>query len=121
MENKFTFIDLFAGLGGFHLALKGIGGKCVFAAEKNLKLNKLYSLNFPELNPNDIVADITNINYYKISNHDVLCGGFPCQPFSKAGKRIWMQDELNGNLFNSILNIIDSSVFIMTNLGVYKS
>tara|TARA_B110000503_G_scaffold143622_1_gene246415 strand:- start:5169 stop:6446 length:1278 start_codon:yes stop_codon:yes gene_type:complete len=108
VENKFTFIDLFAGLGGFHLALKSIGGKCVFAAEKNIKLNKLYSLNFPELSTDNIITDITKFNFSKIPNHDVLCGGFPCQPFSQAGKRKGMKDELNGSLFDSILSIIDS-------------
>ena len=105
----FNFIDLFSGLGGFHLALKSLGGKCVFAAEKNIKLNKLYSLNFPDLNLENLATDITKVDYSNIPNHDVLCAGFPCQPFSKAGKRKGMKDPLNGFLFNSILETIDAA------------
>jgi DNA (cytosine-5)-methyltransferase 1 len=105
----FSFVDLFSGLGGFHLALKKLGGKCVYAAEKNPKLNNLYSLNFPDLELENLASDITKVDYSKIPNHDVLCAGFPCQPFSKAGKRKGMKDPLNGFLFNSILQTIDAA------------
>ena len=88
----FSFVDLFSGLGGFHLALKKLGGKCVFAAEKNTKLNNLYSINFPELELESLATDITKVDYSTIPNHDVLCAGFPCQPFSQAGKRKGMKD-----------------------------
>ena len=74
------FIDLFAGLGGFHLALKRLGHQCVFACEKDEELRALYEKNFnfkPE-------GDITDIDPQSILKHDILCAGFPCQPFSKA-------------------------------------
>ncbi len=108
---KFKFIDLFAGLGGFHTALEDIGGECVFAAEKNPKLNKLYVSNFPKLSKELIAHDITKINFDNIPDHDVLCAGFPCQPFSKAGKRKGMNDPKNGFLFDYILKLIDSRIY----------
>ena len=106
---SFKFIDLFSGLGGFHLGLDELGGECVFAAEKNKNLNDLYFLNFPEIPRENIVLDITKVNYTEIPKHDVLCAGFPCQPFSKAGNRKGMKDPLNGFLFNSILETIDKA------------
>ena len=108
MKRKFRFIDLFSGLGGFHHAMVRIGGECVFAAEKDKELNELYKRNYPEVNPSNVALDITQIDYGSIPEHDVLCAGFPCQPFSKAGKRKGHKDPLNGNLFNSILDVIDN-------------
>ena len=83
-KQQYTFIDLFAGLGGFHLALQQLGCKCVFASEIKDDLRKLYALNFPET---PIYGDITKINPEDIPPHDIVCAGFPCQPFSQAGKR----------------------------------
>lgn len=107
MEEKkytFSFIDLFAGLGGFHVALESLGGKCVFASELKSDLQKLYAINFPGSN---IEGDISKINPRDIPDHDVLCAGFPCQPFSQAGKRQGFKDELGrGNLFNYICQIL---------------
>ena len=105
---KFEFIDLFAGLGGFHQALGKLGGTCVFAAEKNPHLNNLYTKNYPDVNKAHVAHDITKVDYKGIPSHDVLCAGFPCQPYSKAGKRKGMNDPINGFLFNSIVEIIDS-------------
>lgn len=101
---NFTFIDLFAGLGGFHQALKCCGGKCVFASELRSDLRKLYEINYPN---SSIFGDITDPeNLKKIPPHDVLCAGFPCQPFSQAGKRQGFNDEKErGNLFNYICDI----------------
>ena len=79
----FTFIDLFAGIGGFRVGLEAIGGKCVFSAEINEHACKMYELNFGD-NPK---CDITTLNEKTIPNHDILCAGFPCQPFSIAGKQ----------------------------------
>ena len=79
------FIDLFAGLGGFHLALSQLGCKCVFASELRLDLRKLYEINFPNVR---IEGDIKTIAPQDIPSHDILCAGFPCQPFSQAGKRL---------------------------------
>ena len=104
-KKKFDFIDLFAGLGGFHLAMESLGGKCVFASELKEDLRNLYKINFPQTKI--IVGDITkdeNIN--KVPPHDVLCAGFPCQPFSQAGKRKGFSDEGRGNLFYSICAIV---------------
>lgn len=103
-KKTYTFIDLFAGLGGFHLALQQLRHKCVFASELKEDLRTLYALNFPET---PIWGDITQINPAQIPSHDILCGGFPCQPFSQAGKRQGFNDEKDrGNLFTYICDII---------------
>lgn len=105
---NFRYIDLFAGLGGFHLALKGIGnggGKCVFASELKADLRELYKINFPETPI--VEGDITKIDPNDVPSHDVLCAGFPCQPFSLAGKRQGFEDEKQrGNLFDYICGIL---------------
>ena len=102
---KYKFIDLFAGLGGFHFALSELGHECVFASELREDLRKLYNINFPGTR---IEGDITKINPKDIPPHDILCAGFPCQPFSQAGKRQGFNDEKDrGNLFYTICNIID--------------
>ena len=103
MEKKLTFIDLFAGLGGFHLALKSLGHKCVFASELNEDLRKLYFINHGI----QCQGDITKIDITKIPKHDIICGGFPCQPFSKAGKQNGLEDPNNGNFFNLIMEIAE--------------
>ncbi|MDR2822380.1 MAG: DNA cytosine methyltransferase [Acholeplasmatales bacterium] len=104
MKNKikFTFIDLFAGIGGFHQALKKCGGKCVLASEINENCTIVYKNNFHQTK---IVGDI-NENWNKLPKFDVLCGGFPCQPFSKAGNQKGFGDENRGNLFYRIIEIL---------------
>ena len=111
---SFTFIDLFAGLGGFHQALSALGGRCVFASELREDLRKLYAINYPEMRGrtetgiNRIEGDIRSVRPQDIPAHDILCAGFPCQPFSQAGKRQGFNDEKDrGNLFNNICAIID--------------
>lgn len=79
--SEFKFIDLFAGIGGFRLAMQSVGGVCEFSSEWDQNAQKTYSANFGET-PH---GDITNISADTIPDHDVLCGGFPCQPFSLAG------------------------------------
>lgn len=104
-KKKYTFIDLFAGLGGFHLALKKLGYKCVFASELREDLRNLYRINFPGTR---IEGDITKIPPKDIPAHDILCAGFPCQPFSQAGKRQGFNDDKDrGNLFYNICDILD--------------
>ncbi|WP_373818868.1 DNA cytosine methyltransferase [Porphyromonas loveana] len=98
----FTFIDLFAGLGGFHLALQDLGGKCVFASELRADLQILYQINYPGT---PIYGDIQEC-IADVPPHDVLCAGFPCQPFSQAGKREGFKDLGRGNLFYVICEII---------------
>jgi len=95
------FIDLFAGLGGFHLALKELGHNCVFASELNEDLKSLYKINHGM----DCEGDITKVRIEKIPRHNLICAGFPCQPFSKAGKQNGLKDAVNGNLFALILKI----------------
>ena len=85
----FRFIDLFAGLGGFHLALDRLGGRCVLAAEWKEHLQDLYEENF-QLRPE---GDITLVNPQDVPDHDVLTAGFPCQPFSKAGEQLGEDKE----------------------------
>lgn len=104
---KFKFIDLFAGIGGFHQAMTALGGECVLASEINPACVRTYKENFSKT---IIVGDIREVakNPEQIKPFDVLCGGFPCQTFSKAGDRKGFQDETRGKLFYSILQIIDS-------------
>lgn len=103
-NNELTFIDLFAGLGGFHIALDSLGCKCVFTSELKEDLQKLYKINFP--NAPRIEGDITKVDLTSIPHHDILCAGFPCQPFSQAGKRKGFSDEGRGNMFDYICTII---------------
>lgn len=101
-ENK--FIDLFAGLGGFHFALSELGCECVFASELREDLRRLYNVNHPGT---PIYGDITKIPVEDIPPHNILCAGFPCQPFSQAGKLQGFSDEKErGNLFNNICEIL---------------
>ena len=104
-KNTYTFIDLFAGLGGFHIALESLGCQCVFTSELKEDLQKLYKLNFPDT-PR-IEGDITKVDLTSIPHHDILCAGFPCQPFSQAGKRQGFLDEGRGNMFDYICAIIE--------------
>lgn len=95
------FVDLFAGLGCFHIALTNQGHECVFASEINAELKDLYELNYGT-KPH---GDITKIEIENIPNHDILCAGFPCQPFSKAGRQIGMQED-RGQLINTVIDIL---------------
>ncbi len=114
------FIDLFAGLGGFHVALEKLGHQCVFASELDPELRKLYKKNF-ELNAH---GDITIIDEKDIPTHDILCGGFPCQPFSKAGAQEGLNDIDRGTLFHDISRILKyhkPEYFILENVPNLKS
>lgn len=96
------FIDLFAGLGGFHLALEQLGHRCVFASEYDSELQKLYAENFG-LTPN---GDIRAVQVTTIPAHEVLCAGFPCQPFSKAGEQDGFDCPSWGDLFDRVVAIL---------------
>lgn len=98
------FIDLFAGLGGFHLALRALGHKCVFACEVNEDLAALYEKNFG-LRPH---GDIRRLDISRVPAHDILCAGFPCQPFSKAGGQQGFECPQWGDLFDYIIEILRS-------------
>ena len=101
---KFTFIDLFAGIGGFRIAMQKLGGNCVFSSEIDKYSKKTYDLNFGEVP----FGDITKIDENDIPEHDVLCAGFPCQAFSIAGKRKGFKDETRGTLFFDIARILEA-------------
>lgn len=107
------FIDLFAGIGGFHLALHNLGASCVFASEIDEEARKTYIYNFKKKSPELFSSDNFNKNILEISpknipDFDILCAGFPCQPFSQAGyKRGFSEDKDNrGNMFFYIRDII---------------
>lgn len=100
--SQYTFIDLFAGIGGFHLALSSFGAKCVFASEWDKYAAETYTHNFG-IKP---FGDITTINETDIPRHDILCGGFPCQAFSIAGKQKGF-DDTRGTLFFDIARIVN--------------
>lgn len=100
---KFKFIDLFCGIGGFHQAMTSLGGECVFASDIDPDCRKTYENNY-HIEPS---GDITKIEASEIPPHDVLCGGFPCQSFSKAGKRLGFTDDTKGTLFFDICRILD--------------
>ena len=109
-EPKFTFIDLFAGIGGMRLAFESAGGKCVYTNEWNKFSQKTYFDNFGDM-PD---GDITKVDAAKIPDHDVLVAGFPCQPFSIAGvskknslgRATGFEDKKQGTLFFDVCRII---------------
>lgn len=100
---EFTFIDLFAGIGGFHIPLQERGGRCVFASEFNPHAQSVYSKNYG-LFP---FGDITKISTDDIPNHDILAAGFPCQPFSISGKMKGFEDT-RGTLIYNVFTIIEA-------------
>ena len=111
---KFKFIDLFSGIGGFHYAMHNLGGECVFASEIDLHARKTYENNFKKISPKlfeteSFNDDIRKISINDIPDFDVLCAGFPCQPFSQAGHKKGLDDSSKserGNLFYIIADII---------------
>ena len=127
----FKFIDLFAGIGGFRSGMTAVGGECVFTSEWDKYANKTYQTWFRDSNIHS--GDIREISIKKeIPNHDVLCAGFPCQPFSIAGvskkkslgRSHGFEDVKQGNLFFSILDIIDAKrppVLFLENVKNLKS
>ena len=109
---RFTFIDLFAGIGGFRIAMQNIGGKCVYSSEWNPFAQKTYFANFGEMPFGDITKESTK-NYIP-KKFDILCAGFPCQPFSIAGvskknslgRETGFKDKTQGTLFFDVAEII---------------
>lgn len=97
----FTFIDLFAGIGGFRIALSSFGAECVFSSEWDSWAQKVYFDNFGD-KPH---GDITQINEKSIPDHDILCAGFPCQAFSISGKQRGFEDS-RGTLFFDVARIV---------------
>jgi DNA (cytosine-5)-methyltransferase 1 len=111
---SFTYIDLFAGIGGFHQAADALGGKCIFASEIDAEAKRAYEANYG-VAPH---GDITKIDADDIPDHDVLFAGFPCQPFSIIGSRLGF-DDIRGTLFFEIARILkhkQPQLFILENV-----
>ncbi|MDO5564813.1 MAG: DNA cytosine methyltransferase [Eubacteriales bacterium] len=127
INHNYTFIDLFAGIGGFHIAMNQLGGECVYAAEWDINSRKTYKANFyNETNlfdslgnaTDNFASDITKVDVNSIPDHDILCAGFPCQPFSQAGLKKGFNDT-RGTLFFNILEIIKAKqpkAFLLENV-----
>lgn len=124
----FTFIDLFAGIGGTRLAFESLGGKCVFSSENNKFCQETYLKNFGEIPE----GDITNIDEKDIPDHDILVGGFPCQPFSIAGvskknslgRVHGFLDQTQGTLFFDVARILKEKrpkAFLLENVKNLQS
>ena len=127
-KENFTFIDLFAGIGGLRQAFESSGGKCLFSSEWNKFSQQTYEANFGEVPQ----GDITKIDEKEIPDHDILVGGFPCQPFSIAGvsaknhlgREHGFKDETQGTLFFDVCRIIKEkqpSAFLLENVKNLKS
>lgn len=113
----FTFVDLFAGIGGFRLAMQQLGGKCVFSSEIDESARKTYAYNYGVFPFGDITTEETK----SLIPHrfDILCAGFPCQAFSMAGKRLGFEDETKGTLFYDVATILERyqpSAFFLENV-----
>jgi DNA (cytosine-5)-methyltransferase 1 len=115
------FIDLFAGLGGFHKALASLGHECVFASELDPTLRQIYDSNFPG-SSSYLAGDIRSSKDL-IPEHDILCAGFPCQPFSKSGLQLGLRDQTRGTLFDEILEILTKHLpeyVLLENVGNFE-
>ena len=114
------FVDLFAGLGGFHEALSSLGHECVFACESDAELRQLYRSNYPRVR--NVHGDIRECKH-KVPGHDILCAGFPCQPFSKSGFQSGLRDKTRGTLFHEIVNVLATHhppFVILENVGNFE-
>ena len=129
-DGAFTFIDLFAGIGGLRKAMESAGGRCVFTSEWDAFAQKTYHANFPDNRP--IAGDIREVDAASIPEHDVLVAGFPCQPFSIAGvskknalgRLHGFQDETQGTLFFDVLRVLmhhRPAAFLLENVKNLKS
>lgn len=129
-SNAFTFVDLFAGIGGLRRAMESAGGRCVFTSEWDKYAQKTYLANFPDNRP--IAGDIREVAAEEVPEHDVLVAGFPCQPFSIAGvskknalgRLHGFQDETQGTLFFDVLRILKHhrpAAFMLENVKNLRS
>jgi len=127
---SFTFIDLFAGIGGFRRGFEALNGRCVFTSEWDRHAVRTYKANFPDTE--DIHGDITSIPAVAIPDHDILLAGFPCQPFSLAGvskknslgREHGFRDKAQGTLFFNVVEILDRKrprAFLLENVKNLRS
>lgn len=129
-QPDFTFVDLFAGIGGIRRGFEALNGRCVYTSEWDTHAVRTYKANFPD--SNDIVGDITKVAPESVESHDVLLAGFPCQPFSLAGvskknslgRAHGFLDETQGTLFFNIVKILEAKkpkAFLLENVKNLKS
>ncbi len=129
-DSAFTFIDLFAGIGGMRAGFEAVGGKCVFTSEWDEYARRTYRANFPDTH--DIAGDITKVNAADVPPHHVLLAGFPCQPFSIAGvskkkslgREHGFMDKAQGTLFFDVLRILKHrrpAAFVLENVKNLRS
>jgi DNA (cytosine-5)-methyltransferase 1 len=113
-KSRFTFVDMFSGIGGFHVALSNLDGTCLLASDIDPQANQTYELNFG-LKP---VGDISKITSKDIPEFDVLCGGFPCQSFSNVGQKGGLEDPRGALIFEvaRILGEKQPKAFILENV-----
>jgi len=119
LSKNFKFIDLFSGIGGIRIAFENTGGKCVFSSEIDSECAKTYEENFSETP----AGDVTQISPKDIPNHDILCAGFPCQPFSISGHQKGFYDT-RGTLFFNIMEIVKEkspSIIFLENVKHLKN
>lgn len=109
MQGNFTFIDLFAGIGGLRIPFDELGGTCLLTSEKDEKARFTYEANFSQKHTEQhrFDSDVTKLEAELVPDHDLLLAGFPCQPFSHAGHRLGFED-MRGTLFFDIMRIIES-------------
>lgn len=114
-QNNIKFIDLFAGIGGFHLALHELGCECVMACEIDSKARMTYEKNFKEISPlifnkGLFFENVEEVNLNGVPHYDILCAGFPCQPFSQAGYKRGFQEpkDNRGNMFFEIIRFVEA-------------
>lgn len=130
VSGEFTFIDLFAGIGGIRKGFESVGGRCVFTSEWNKYSQQTYRANFPD--EHEINGDIREVKEHEVPNHDILLAGFPCQPFSIAGvskknalgRKHGFEDETQGTLFFDIKRILEAKqpkAFLLENVKNLQS
>ncbi len=129
-QPAFTFIDLFAGIGGLRRGFENLNGRCVFTSEWDSHVVRTYKANYPD--SDDIAGDITKVDPYAVPNHDLLLAGFPCQPFSLAGvskknslgRAHGFLDKTQGTLFFNIVSILKAKqprAFLLENVKNLRS
>ena len=107
MSPNFTFAELFAGVGGFRVGIEAVGGRCVFSSEIDREAVSTYKLNHGD--SGELYGDITELEAKNLPPHDLLCAGWPCQPFSRAGDQAGFEDVDRGHLFFEIIRCIQAA------------
>ena len=117
-SQTFTFVELFAGVGGFRVGLEAVGGRCVFSSEIDQEAVATYKLNHGD--SGELYGDITELEVEDLPPHDLLCAGWPCQPFSRAGFQAGFEDIDRGHLFFEIIRCVQAArprVLILENVA----